>query len=599
MPPSATEKTRWRVVVAGAGIVVAITFGFFLLFFNRFAGVRTANGAGLAGLSILSGRLPYRDWFAATPPLYPIENALVTWLFGSAVIVPRIVGLFERALLAVVLYLWLARLFRISSALLGAIVAIVVSAGDLTDPISSYNHDTILWAMLAGFFASICLDWKSNRGASLASFFCGISAGLCFSDKQTIGLGITAAVPALVIASLWRVRGFRLATGFAALYCAGWVAPIGALSYWLYRRGALELCVRQVFLKGPAAKAGAPLDFVVRWFVVTLYMWAGFIIAAIVLILVLKRLLYPTLLPKQPERDARMLVLVTALSVASIGAGVVAAYAGLTPWAAIAKASIYFTLMACGLQAGVFSLAFLAGKLNGLQRQFWLLGTVGFVCAFMLSLSWPAFEAMVIPGLGFLVAAFLDLPSRRIRAGCYLASAILLFSLVAWKLRNPFGYETWREPSVMAATITPSLPELWGFRLPQPEVAMLEGAARIIREHSTAQDTIFTYPTMPIFYAISHRWSPTYAGDHNMDYCPDDIARADAAAVLRAKPAVIIFYDQTSALLIADEALWRNGKRSGQRDIIAAVETLVKSYKLAASYDVPPTKLKLNVYVRN
>jgi hypothetical protein len=265
----------------------------------------------------------------------------------------------------------------------------------------------------------------------------------------------------------------------------------------------------------------------------------------------------------------------------------------------VIKVSIYFTLLACGLLAAVLSLGFLFGKLSDLQRDWWLLATVAFVCAFMVSLSWPAHEAMVIPGLGFLVAAFLDLPSRRARAACYTACVILLFSLVVWKLRYPYAFEDWSEPPVMAANVAPSLPELWGLRLPQPEVNMLEGAARIIREHSTPQDLIFTYPSMPIFHIISHRWWPGYSGDHNFDSCPDDIARADAAAVLHARPAVIIYYRETPEFIKTEEALYRHGKRSGQRDIIAAVEELVKHYKLAASYPVPPTKLKLDVYVRN
>jgi hypothetical protein len=597
-----TKRTGWRVVAAGAGIVVAVTFGFFLLFFNRFSGVRAVNGSGLAGSLILSGRMPYRDWFSPTPPLFALENALMTWLFGTALIVQRIVGVFERALMAVVLYLWLARLFRSSSAAFGAIVAIVVSAGDVADPISSYHHDVILWAIFAGLFASVCLEWSSNRTASAAAFLSGISAGLCFCDYQTIGLGITVGVPVLVMASLWKTRGVRLAGRFAAWFCVGWAVPTGAISYWLHRHGVLEMCVREIFIKGPSAKAGNSMDFIVRWIGVTLgapYLRTGFFIAIVLLILVLKRLFYPVRLRSEPERDTRLLVFVTVLSVVSIGAGVVAAYAGLAPWMAIVKTPIYFTLLACGLLTVAFSMGFVFGELTDLQRQFWLLGTVGFVCAFMLSLSWPAWEAMVIPGIGFLVAAVLDLPSRRVRAAGYLASAFLLFSLIVWKMCVPFEFDGWIDPPVMSANTTPSLPELWGFRLPQPDVAMLESAARIIRQHSTPEDLIFTYPSMPIFYAISHRWWPGFAEDHNMDVCSDDIARADAARVLKARPAVIIYYRHTPKSLKSGEVLWRHGKKSGQRDIIAAVETLVKQYRLAASYQIPPAKVELDIYVRH
>jgi hypothetical protein len=599
---SMAGKAHWRIVAIGAGIVVVVTFGFFLLFFNRFAGVRTAAGSVLGGTAILSGRIPYRDFFIPVPPLFLIENALTTWLFGTALVMHRMAGVFERALLATVLYLWLARHFRISSATFGAIVAIVVSAGDTADPINAYHLDVILWAILAGLFANICLEWKSDRSASAAALLCGISAGFCFCDYQPVGLGITVAVPVLVTAWLWRARGFRLAGRFAACFGTGWAVPIAAISFWLYRNGALALCVRGIFLKGPSAKAAAPTAFIVRWVAVTLAepsLRAGFFIALILLIFVLKRLFYPTPLPSEPHLNARALLFVGVLSVAPIGAGAVAAHIGLTPWTAVVKASIYFTLMACGLLATLFFLGFLFSKLSDLQGQFWLLATVGFVCAFMQSLSWPAFEAAVIPGLGFLVAAFLDVPSRRARAACYLASAILLFSLVVWKLWNPAAFNDWNEPPVMSATVTPSLPDLWGLRLPKSEATMLEGAARIIREHSTPQDTIFTYPMLPMFYAISHRWWAGFAPNHNFDFCPDDIARADAARILQVKPAVIIYYRQTPEFLKTEESLWRDGRRSGQRDLIAAVEELVKHYKLAASYPVPPTKLKLDVYVRN
>jgi hypothetical protein len=596
---STAQPARWKALAAGAGIVVVVTIGFFLLFFNRYVGVVGINGS--AGPLILSGGLPYRDWFSPTPPLFQLENALWTWLFGTAVIVLRIVGIVERAALGVVLYLWLARLFRISSATLGAIVAVVISAGDLTEPISSYNHDTLFWAIIAGCLASICIDWKSYKSGSLAALFCGASAGLCFCDKQTIGLAITVGIPILVLASLWKGKGVRIASRFAACFSIGWAVPISAISFWLYSHGVLALCLRQIFLKGPSAKAGAPTDFLLRWLAVTIIqqpLRTGLIVAGVLLILTLRPLFRPVRTQSASERNPRALMLIAALSIASICAGAIAAYAGLAPWEAVVKASIYYVLIGCGILAAAFSLRFLFSELNDLEQQFWLLASVGFACALMLSLSWPAFEAMLIPGLGFIVAAFLDHPSKRARIGCYLVSAALLFSLVVFKLSRPFQFGDWSEPSVMAANDTSSLPELWGFRLPKAEVTMLDGATAIIREHSTPEDTIFTYPSMPIFYDLSHRGWPTYAGGHEMDACPDSVASADAARVLKARPAVIIYYRETPDELGALEALWRHGKRSGQRDIIASVETLIKHYTLAASYPAPPTNLVVDVYVR-
>ncbi len=162
--------TNYELTV-GALAVTCATLAFFLLFWNRFAGIRTANGSAVAGQYILHGRLPYRDWFTASPPYHALKSALEVWFFGTAMIVPRAFALLERTLLALVVYLWAARLFTIWHAMLGAIAAIIVSAGDIADPISSYNHDTILFAVCSGYFASSLLGRRLDPMARVFSLF--------------------------------------------------------------------------------------------------------------------------------------------------------------------------------------------------------------------------------------------------------------------------------------------------------------------------------------------------------------------------------------------------------------------------------------------
>lgn len=596
------QGSRDSHLALGAAIVIVITFVFFLLFFNRFAGIRSANGSGLAGQAVLAGRLPYRDYFLPVPPMHALKNAALARLFGTAIIMPRIVALFERALLALVLYFWLSRLFRLSSAALGAIVAIVVSAGDLTDPISSYNHDTIFWAVLAGFFASICLDWSSDQSGSIFSWLCGISTGICICNKQTIGVGVTLGIFVVVFSLMWRKRGILRALRFAGFFAAGWVVPIAAIAVWLLHNHILVLFLRQILVKGPSAKAAAGSDFVARWFQVTLEnppLLIGYVIAVLLLVPVLKRVATDSQRLGRAKDSLPTLLAISVMSTVAVAAGRIAAFHGFPPFFWLIKSSIGLCVFGCGSLALFFAVVFIFKGLRDQQDQFWLFSTISFICAFMLSLSWPAFEAMVIPGLGFLVAAFLDRSPRKSRLTCYTACAVLLFSLVISKLDNPFAFADWIEPSVQTSTVASSLKELKGFVLPEREEAMLEGVTRIIRDHSSASDTIFTYPSMPIFYALTGRWFPTYGADHNIDACPDDIARQDAATLLRVKPAVIVYYRQDASRLAADEALWRKGRRSGQRDIIAAIETLVKTYSLAGTYDAPPTNLRVQVYVRD
>ena len=596
-----SRPTSRQKLVLGALIVAVITLSFFSLFYNRFAGVRTINGSVVVGEALLSGKLPYRDWFAPVPPLNLLKNGLVVWMFGSDLIVPRIFALFERTVLALILYFWLARLFRTSHAALAAIVAMVVSAGDLTDPISSYNHDTILLAVASGFFAAICLDQHSSRTGWFFALLTGISAGLCLATKQTIGLGITVCVPILVTAALWRSVRFGAAWRFLSGFTLGWMIVSGAVLAWLARHHLVGAFLSQVFFRGPSAKAGSISDFVVRWFLVTVTDARHVVGSVIALIALVPALITVTRMRLDQgvshDRWTR-LIWVLMLAAVSLAGATVAARAEMNPYAPLIKSSIYFTLIGTGVLASFYSTVFVIRRLSGRETHFWLFGTVSFVCAFMLWLSWPAFEAMVMPGLGFVVAAVLEGGSIWRRTAWYTICAMLLFSVTLTKLKTPFGFNEWMEPSVAAATFHSALPEMRGFLLPEAEVRMIDGTTRIIREHARSGDTIFTYPSMPIFYAITGHWFPTYAGDQNIDACPDYIASKDAETLLRARPAVIVRYTVDPATLAWQETLWRGGKRSGQRDMIAAVETLTQEYRLAATFDVPPTELKVKVYVR-
>jgi hypothetical protein len=46
------------------------------------------------------------------------------------------------------------------------------------------------------------------------------------------------------------------------------------------------------------------------------------------------------------------------------------------------------------------------------------------------------------------------------------------------------------------------------------------------------------------------------------------------------------------------ERLWRHGRPSGQRDLIAAVEDLVRGYQLSGVYRLKPGDPEIAVYVR-
>ncbi len=143
-----------------------------------------------------------------------------------------------------------------------------------------------------------------------------------------------------------------------------------------------------------------------------------------------------------------------------------------------------------------------------------------------------------------------------------------------------------------------SLPELRGFLLPPQTVDFVDSTIRIIRKNSTPQDTIFIYPELGFFYGATERRFATFAGSHNMDTVPDAFAREEAQRLLRVRPAVLIYGPKAEQLLQSDELTWRKGKPSGQRDLIAAIETLAREYRLVRTFRMYPLGEPVYVFVR-
>jgi hypothetical protein len=232
------------------------------------------------------------------------------------------------------------------------------------------------------------------------------------------------------------------------------------------------------------------------------------------------------------------------------------------------------------------------------QSQFFLYIAVSFSIAFMLSLSFPAFEAMTIPGLGLFLAALLEETSGWRKYMIYtLCTALLIFE-IQLRLDVPFAFAGWVEPPVAFANQTSTLPELKGMRLPKTTVDFVDNTVRIIQQNSSPTDTIFIYPEFGFLYGASHRMPATFSGSHNIDVVPDALAREEAARLLRHPPAVIIYGAEADSFTIGQEILWRNSKPSGQRAIIAAVKTLAAKYKEVSRF-IPFGHLGyVHVYVR-
>jgi hypothetical protein len=217
----------------------------------------------------------------------------------------------------------------------------------------------------------------------------------------------------------------------------------------------------------------------------------------------------------------------------------------------------------------------------------------------MLSLSWPAFEAMLLPGLGFLVAAALQGARPHHRRYIYSVLTTAVFVAQWAKLDMPFAFIAGQEERVSLATTRSVQPQMRGMRLPADTRDFLDGTVALIRDRTTSNDTIFTFPEMSLIYALADRRPPTWSWTHNIDVVNDRFAREEAARLRERPPAVIVYSPPSEAVLSLQEAAWRQGERSGQRDLIDAVESIARDYELRGSYHpMGPGGAVALVYVR-
>jgi hypothetical protein len=193
----------------------------------------------------------------------------------------------------------------------------------------------------------------------------------------------------------------------------------------------------------------------------------------------------------------------------------------------------------------------------------------------------------------------LDASSKRLRVVVCAACALLIAVETCAKLNLPYGFAGFNEAPVRAAHFTSELPELKGFVLPESTVRFVDETVRIIQTNSSLQDRIFVYPELGVLYPLSGRRCATFSCSHNIDVVSDELAKREAATVLRNKPAVFVYSRESIAEAVLQMYLFRNGNPSpNPLALIAACESLAQQYRLVKTFTLEPQGKQIMVFVR-
>ena len=603
--PGKTNTESRSGLLAGAAVTGLLSLAYMSLWWNRFLGLSDGMFL-LLGQQVVSGRVPYRDFYFSIPPLQPLKMAGLIAVFGQEIIVSRAWGMLERTLLSVLIYLWLAHFFRVRHAFLGTLTAMVLFCGDRADPVFSYHHDSVFWAVCAGFCASFLLRTPSRHARALA-FVSGICCGLCFLTKQTTGLGMSILLPVMLGLTLKAVPGSPGLRSVLTRFCIGWALPVGLLWGWLFKAGALGAYFEQVFLKGPSSK-GSLVSVLTRplWMPFMDKMFLGDCVIALAIL----GWLWATLQFSQPRSPTTrsgplrlMLAFLAGAGAILLGVFLCAHVPASAYLIKVEGVATYLSFLgSLGLwlyHLGLWN----RRRLRPVDSQLWLFSAVSFTVAYMLALSWAAYEPMVVPGLALVIAFFLDrlqgTSPAKWTGYALTAGALGLISAAVWlKLALPYFWNGSGSPPVATATRVSKLPELRGLILPESTVKSIERLTDLLSGCCPAGESVYAYPYLPLLYALSHRAPPTFALVHWLDVAPDYVAEQDARTLLETRPAVMVYLELSPSEFQRYESVFRGPKPSGQRRLVDAIKSLAKEYRLVDAQILPVSDTLIRVYMR-
>lgn len=205
------------------------------VFFSHFGFGLVDEGESLHNAQrILSGELPYRDFFAIFPPLDNYFYAIIFWIFGESVVIPRIVASLIFAFVPVLLFLIGKRIMPRIYALLPALLIIFLDV--------NIERLYFFTPVLLGFYLFL------KDRFFLSGFFLGLASLIRLDITGTFLFGaVTGPVLSYWVSQgkdwvrQWFVQSLKTGLGYAL--------PIAALLFWLIKQGILSSFLEQAFIQ--------------------------------------------------------------------------------------------------------------------------------------------------------------------------------------------------------------------------------------------------------------------------------------------------------------------------------------------------------------
>jgi hypothetical protein len=588
---------QWYWIFGGMTVLIPLTLMLYL--HNRYLPVQEGWFNYYAFLMNKKGLLPYKDFYLFLQPLWLF---FVQWIakINDSFIYLRYWGILERSLLIIAVYYLMAREFSPIASFLGVVAATSVFQSINVDLLYTFYQTTMLFFVLA-----LILLLESYRSESMLYFVgIGFLTALAFFTKQSSGLFILVF---FLFVLFWDVPIRRF---FSRLihFTLGMTLPTIAILAWLLQNDILLNYAQQVF--GGSSSKGSVFAMLFGFWnhnnavlIMTFYL-----ICAILLVVMIRLGIFKVWVQKNKDhgQHTNMIVILeiaSALFLALLVIPNTALAHSLADSASIyTTAATYLAFFMLILGVAFVGYRWLLKQNLPVSKPIAVISLGALVWMYSSGISYQIDEASVLLGMSVVTAYFFDYVKFNTQLPRLITLAMiiaLVFFTSVRKLYIPYSWWGWTEFHHEQG-VTSAIPVLKGFHLNPEGAKIYDGIYRDIMENTLPTDSIYTYPHIVFFNFVTGRLQSTFSPVHYFDVTPDSLAVEDARLLREKPPKMIIFLSMPESVYLFHENAFRNGQKSGQRQIEAAINEIVEKhhYHMIDEFITPGFHWKLRVYVK-
>lgn len=623
------------------GIALIIIFTLFSLTYFRSVMMPQNGWWHYFAWRILEGDVLYKDIYLFIPPYFALLTSLLYKIFNNNFFYCTIfIGYPVKLACILIMYDAITKITKPLYAALSVLLGACFSATYFMDV--WYDYNPIL--MLPSLLSAQCIMNFYEKKKLYYIFISGVLTGILIFSKQNIGLAFAITEILIILLSYYKEKSFSVIKTISTLFLGMIMGVMPGILYLLYYD------IWNVFWNcmniATAAKGGTAglfshlfnILFQMKLWVMAIfasififygeYIWKNYfryryskLILIIIFITFVVCFIYRLNIAFFYKTENIVLLLTVAALLIGVTKKTVLTIiknykiVKLILFGAICALLLYWSSLNAGyhgyiyqkyhifgirrLLIGVLSYIFTIIWIRELIRYFAFRSnnlpilsfmTIVYTHFFVGIISANQFEelymVMYVPcGMAYLFNSFF--PIKYFKENCLTFFVIIaVCTCITSKLVIPYDWQGWRSYPVHSNDVYCDIKGLNGYKLPNEVNDAFATTIELINKYTTNDDSVYQFANIPLFNVLTERKIPTYGVISWFDVLPDSIARIDAQNLRENNPKMIIWHNMSAEEWNLLESVFRNGKKSGQREIKRFYDEVVtNNYKKLYSFD--------------